>query len=66
MQLIDSEEEYLVDLKWPELLPQTLPQLVQSPAETETNSGLSNGQTFQLTGWRGAGWHMVFPEKPAQ
>jgi hypothetical protein len=66
MQIIDSEKEYLVDLKWPEILPQNVPQLVQGLAMTETKSEPRDGQVFQLTGWRGAGWRMIFPEEPAQ
>jgi hypothetical protein len=66
MQIINSGEEHLVDLKWPELLPKELPQAVQSQTTADTKSGPNCGQVFQLTGWRGAGWRMIFPEDPAQ
>ena len=66
MRIIDSEKEHLVDLKWPELLPENLLQPVQSPIVAATSSGPGNEQIFRLTGWRGAGWHMVFPGEPTQ
>jgi hypothetical protein len=66
MRIIDSNEEYLVDLKWPESLPKNLPQPVQEPIVAVTTSGPGNEQIFQLTGWRGAGWHMIFPEEHTQ
>ena len=65
MRIIDSEEEYLVDLKWSESLPENLLPPVQSSAIATANS-TGNEQVFQLTGWRGAGWHMVFPEEPTR
>lgn len=66
MRIIDSEEEYLVDLKWPELVPEEALEPVQDPIMTATTSGPGSEQIFQLTGWRGAGWHMIFPEEPNQ
>ena len=63
MRIIDSEKEYLVDLKWPDLLPKNLPQPVQSPTIATATSKPGNEQIFQLTGWRGAGWRMIFPEE---
>jgi hypothetical protein len=66
MQIINSKKEHLVDLKWPELLPKELPQSGVSQTTVDTKSGPGCGQVFQLTGWRGAGWRMVFLEYPAQ
>lgn len=49
-----KEEAQLVDLWLPHVLP------VAGAGEAET---AQIGQTFVLTGWRGAGWHMVFLNK---
>jgi hypothetical protein len=27
---------------------------------------VKQGTTFKLTGWRGAGWHIVFLDEPAK
>lgn len=68
MKVIDNEEEYLADLRWPELLPETLLQSAQSPVVpvVEAKNTSANEQTFVLTGWRGAGWRMVFLEEPTR
>jgi len=66
MRIIDSEEEYLVDLKWPELVPEKVLEPVQGPIVTANMSGPGSEQIFQLIGWRGAGWHIMFPEEPNQ
>lgn len=65
MRIIDSKKEPLVDLKWPEMLPKNQFQPVQCLKATKASSGPDHEQTFQLTGWRGAGWRMVFPGEPA-
>ena len=63
MRIIDSEEQYLVDLKWPQVLPQKPTVPVASPVVAEPERDPNGGQTFYLTGWRGAGWRMVFPDE---
>jgi hypothetical protein len=51
MSKLENKEEQLFDLWLPYVLP------VAGAGEVRK---LQRGQTFVLTGWRGAGWHMVF------
>ena len=50
-----SKEEQLADLWLPHVLP---------VAEARKASGPQAGPVFALTGWRGAGWRMVFLDEP--
>lgn len=54
MSGFENEEKQLVDLWLPHVLP------VAGAGEARTSQV---SQTFVLTGWRGAGWHMVFLEQ---
>lgn len=66
MRITNSEEEYLVDLIWPELLPKKLPQPKSIHMVPGAPTGPDSEPTFKLMGWRGAGWHIVFLEKPTR
>lgn len=57
MRKLENKEEQLVDLWLPHVLP------IAGAGETE---GSQEGHTFVLTGWRGAGWHMVFLDEIGQ
>jgi hypothetical protein len=64
MRIVDSDKEHLVDLKWPRLLPTNMERPASTPVPPVPAATPSHGQTFQLTGWRGAGWRLVFLEEP--
>jgi len=53
MSGFENGEEQLVDLWLPHVLP------IAGAGEAEPSQV---GPTFVLTGWRGAGWHIVFLE----
>jgi hypothetical protein len=53
-------------LKWPEFLLKNSVKQGQNQTVVESNSTPSSEQTFQLTGWRGVGWRMVFLEEPTK
>jgi hypothetical protein len=59
MKHLGKVEKYLVDLWRLDVLPG------KQESEEEKAAGRPNS-VFKLTGWRGAGWHLVFLDKPAK
>jgi len=57
MSRLENNEEQLLDLWLPHVMPVAGAGEASNPQE---------GQTFVLTGWRGAGWHMVFLDELGQ
>jgi hypothetical protein len=51
--------DYLIDLWHPNLLLGEQELVAEEPV-------VKQGTTFKLTGWRGAGWHIVFLDEPAK
>ncbi|MFD1874239.1 hypothetical protein [Hymenobacter bucti] len=59
MNYSEDIERYLVDLWHPGMLPGEQELVEEAPDGRQ-------GPVFKLTGWRGAGWRIVFLDEPAE